>query len=61
MPLAEPSRAQVDSSSTGVNWGNLLTEILVPVLAIFTALVIGALIILATGASMATARRRTGW
>jgi hypothetical protein len=32
-----------------VNWRNLLTELLVPLLAIFTALLIGALIIEATG------------
>src|SRR5215213_6140789 len=54
-PLSEASRATAASSPTVINWSNLLTEILVPVLAIFTALVIGALIILATGASVALA------
>lgn len=43
------------SSRYTVNWRNLLTELLVPILAIFTALAIGALIILATGASVAAA------
>lgn len=38
-----------------INWRNLLTELLVPMLAIFTALAIGALIILSTGASVVSA------
>jgi general nucleoside transport system permease protein len=39
----------------GVNWRQLLTELLVPLLAIVTALLIGALIIVATGASVGAA------
>lgn len=38
-----------DAPSKGINWGGLLSELLVPLLAIFTALAIGALIILLTG------------
>ena len=38
-----------------VNWRGLLTEALVPLLAIVTALAIGALIIVATGASVGAA------
>jgi simple sugar transport system permease protein len=51
-PLADAGRTLAADTPTGVNWSNLLTETLVPILAIFTALVIGALIILATGASV---------
>ena len=36
----------------GINWSILLTEALVPVLAILTALIIGAVVILATGADV---------
>jgi simple sugar transport system permease protein len=39
----------------GVNWRAALTEALVPLLAIFTALVIGAIIIVATGADVFSA------
>lgn len=39
----------------GVNWRELMIELLVPVLAIVTALVISALIILSTGASVTAA------
>jgi simple sugar transport system permease protein len=38
-----------------INWRQLLIELLVPLLAIFTALVIGALIIVATGADVVAA------
>src|SRR5215216_4927422 len=51
----DAGRTPLAGAPTGVNWNNLLTEILVPLLAIFTALVIGALIILATGASVLSA------
>jgi len=54
-PLPDAGRPQATSAPMGINWNNLLTELLVPVLAIFTALVIGALIILATGASVFSA------
>lgn len=53
--LADAGHAQAAESQTGINWSILLTELVVPVLAIFTALVIGALIILATGASVLSA------
>ncbi|MFO7167884.1 MAG: ABC transporter permease [Chloroflexota bacterium] len=39
----------------GIDWRQLLTDLLVPLLAIFTALAIGALIIFATGASVGAA------
>jgi ABC-type uncharacterized transport system permease subunit len=51
-PITGAGRAR---SPISVNWRGLLTEILVPVLAIVTALAIGALIILATGASVGAA------
>src|SRR5690349_1681597 len=50
-----PPAAPAAGTPLGLNWSNVLTEILVPVLAILTALVIGALIILATGASVVSA------
>jgi simple sugar transport system permease protein len=52
---ADASQTAPGGSPTSFDWSSLLTELLVPVLAIFTALVIGALIILATGASVASA------
>jgi simple sugar transport system permease protein len=62
IPVEPPAVSATDASRTaatslpaGINWSSLLTEILVPLLAIFTALVIGALIILATGASVLSA------
>ncbi len=54
-PLADEGRSRAKSPLLAVNWGRLLIELLVPLLAIFTALVIGALVILATGASVTAA------
>jgi ABC-type uncharacterized transport system permease subunit len=50
---AGPTRAQ--PAHLSIDWRTLLTETLVPLLAIVTALVIGAVIILATGASVTKA------
>jgi simple sugar transport system permease protein len=41
-----------DTPTRGINWSMLLTEALVPVLAVFTALVIGAGVIIVTGADV---------
>lgn len=49
-PAAQPARASI-------NWRSLLLSALVPLLAIITALLIGALIIAATGASVVAAYR----
>lgn len=54
-PLSDAGRSRAEESRRNINWGRLLTSLLVPLLAIFTALVIGALIILATGASVTKA------
>lgn len=52
-PLINEGRSrEVPPSKRGINWRALFIELLVPLLAIFTALVIGALIIVATGASV---------
>ena len=54
-PLSDVGRSRAEPPRRGVNWRALLTELLVPLLAIFTALVIGALIIVATGADVVSA------
>src|SRR3954463_10124521 len=60
-PLADEGRSraaaptQPPPRSRGINWRALSIELLVPFLAIFTALVIGAIIIFATGASVTKA------
>lgn len=57
-PPAPRSEALADRSRAtgwGINWRDLLVELLVPLLAIVTALVIGALIIWATGAGVTAA------
>ena len=59
-PLVEPGRSRAEPPETsrkGINWGALMGELLVPLLAIFTALVIGALIIFATGTDVIKAYR----
>jgi len=59
-PLVEPGRTRAEPPEgprRGLNWGALLGEVLVPLLAIFTALVIGALIILVTGTDVVKAYR----
>jgi simple sugar transport system permease protein len=53
-PENAPSNAAAPPRFT-INWRSLFTELLVPLLAIFTALAIGALIILSTGASVVSA------
>jgi ABC-type uncharacterized transport system permease subunit len=53
-PLSGAGRA-LATGRFNINWRSLLTESLVPLLAIVTALAIGALIIIATGASVAKA------
>ena len=53
-----PENAPINAAARprfGINWRGLLTELLVPLLAIFTALAIGALIIVSTGASVVSA------
>lgn len=50
-PLSEPGRSRA-RPSLKIDWPGLLTEMLVPLLAILTALLIGALIIFATGADV---------
>jgi general nucleoside transport system permease protein len=52
-PISGAGRARKERF--GVNWRGLLIELLVPLLAIVTALAIGALIIVATGASIGAA------
>jgi ABC-type uncharacterized transport system permease subunit len=54
-PLPDAGRSRASGSRVSINWRSLLTEALVPLLAIFTALLIGAAIILATGASVISA------
>jgi simple sugar transport system permease protein len=53
-PLKEEDagRSRAESPTGRINWSALLVEALVPLLAIFTALVIGALVILAAGADV---------
>jgi general nucleoside transport system permease protein len=53
-PVAGAGRSRA-SRGFSVNWGDLLKEALVPLLAIVTALVIGALIIYLAGASVVSA------
>jgi simple sugar transport system permease protein len=59
-PLADEGRSDATAApaapgSRGINWRALSLELLVPLLAIFTALVIGAVIIFFTGASVTKA------
>ena len=49
------STAQNVPAGLQIDWRQLLIEMLVPVLAIFTALLIGAIIIMLTGASVTAA------
>ncbi len=54
-PLAGVDRSRPDlpgGPRKGINWGDKLGDLLVPLLAIITALAIGAIIILATGANV---------
>lgn len=56
MSSSEPvSTAQDVPAGLQIDWRQLLIEMLVPVLAIFTALLIGAIIIMLTGASVTAA------
>lgn len=56
MSSSEPvSTAQDIPAGLQIDWRQLLIEMLVPVLAIFTALLIGAIIIMLTGASVTAA------
>jgi simple sugar transport system permease protein len=54
-PAAQAGRARAEPPLRSISWWQLLTSLVVPLLAIFTALVIGALIIYVTGASVAAA------
>ncbi len=54
-PMSDEGRSRAEPPGRGARWRRRLIELLVPLLAIFTALVIGALIILATGASVTSA------
>lgn len=57
-PLVDEGRTRAtppDEPRKGINWGGLLGELLIPLLAIVTALAIGALIIIATGADIGKA------
>jgi general nucleoside transport system permease protein len=54
-PITGVSRTRARGSLASVDWRGLAAGGLVPLLAIFTALVIGGLIILATGASVVSA------
>ncbi|MBF6612164.1 MAG: ABC transporter permease [Chloroflexi bacterium] len=53
--MSDEGRSRAEPPGRGARWRRRLIELLVPLLAIFTALVIGALIILATGASVTSA------
>jgi ABC-type uncharacterized transport system permease subunit len=56
-PIADAGRSRAVPAQPGMRWRDVLTEVLVPLLAIFTALVIGALIMFATGANVLDAYR----